>query len=185
MNEKEFIDKLRKNTSETVTFLSNAQKSERERMVVRAFSRCMGIAYSYDEIRVGEREPIDVQFRCANFQIMTIMGDRRLHDDWRNLERLYEKAKNVSDLLEPWTSSRPVSMKEISENIVNELKKKAAKYGAKGCARLDALVHVNLLNRHLYPPESDSSFHTFQLNGYSCHRKKPCLQTFVGHLLYR
>ena len=155
MNDKHFIDKLSKHADETVALLSNAQKPERERMVVRAFLRCIGIAFSDNEIQVGECEPIDVRFRCANFQVMVIIGARKPHDTWKKRKILYENAKNVSDVVSPWITPKAISLKEVTKKITNELARKAVKYGATGCASLDALAYVDLPGRFLYPPESD------------------------------
>ena len=155
MNDKYLIDKLAKHAHEAVALFSNAQKPERERMVVRAFLRSMGIAFVDDEIRAGECEPIDVQFRCANFQVMVIIGNRRPHDAWRQRKIFYENAENISDLVSPWTNPSAMSSKEVIKRITNELETKAVKYGAKGCATVDALVYVNLPHRFLCPSKSD------------------------------
>ena len=157
MNDKHFIDKLSKHADETVAFLSNAQKPDRERMVVRAFLRCIAIAFSDNEIQVGECEPIDVRFRCANFQVMVIIGARKPHDAWRQRKILYKSAENVSDLVSPGINPKAISFKEVVKRITHELARKAVKYGATGCASVDALAYVDLPDRFLYPPESDSS----------------------------
>ena len=157
MNDKDFINKLSKHADETVTLLSNAQKAERERMVVRAFLRCIGLAFADDEIRAGECEPTDVRFRCANFQVMVIIGDRRPHDAWRQRKIHYENAKNLSDVVSPCISPKAISFKEVYKKITTDFARKSVKYGATGCARLDALAYVDFPDRFLYPPESDSS----------------------------
>src|SRR3972149_6060875 len=113
-DEQEILGKLREHASETRRLLSPTEKPERERKVVRAFLRCIGIPFSDNEIRSGREEPIDIEFRTAKFQITEILGGWRRGDDWRERERRYNGAKSLSDLLEPWTSSQPLSLEEIS-----------------------------------------------------------------------
>src|SRR6266478_4784422 len=59
---------------ETVDLLSNKRKPEREQMVVRAFLRCLGVAFEEREILVGPEEPVDITFRTARFQVREILG---------------------------------------------------------------------------------------------------------------
>ena len=46
-------------------------------MVCRAFLRCMGVGFSEDEIAVGAREPTDITFRGAEFQITEVLDEGR------------------------------------------------------------------------------------------------------------
>jgi len=152
-SEQEYLAELRKHASNTRALLSNAQKQERERMVVRAFLRCTGVQFSDDEIQASNEEPVDVVFRSARFQVMDILGGRMRGKDWRERERRYQTAESVSDLLEPWTSSKPMSFGEVSQAIATGLAEKASRYGVDNCSKLDALVYVDLHGRYLQPLE--------------------------------
>lgn len=66
------------------------------------------------------------------------------------LER-YQKAKSINGVTDPWHDSEPLSFTDVSRDIAESLSAKASKYGVKACAKLDALVYVNIPDRHLYP----------------------------------
>lgn len=150
-HEEEYIAELQRHATETRALLSNAQKPERERMVVRAFLRCIGEPFSDSEIRASKDEPVDVAFRTARFQVMDILGGRKRGKDWRERERRYENARGVSELSEPWTQSKQMSFEEVSQVITEKLAEKASHYGARNCSALDALAYVDLKGRHLWP----------------------------------
>lgn len=152
-SEQEYIAKLQKHAAEALALLSNAQKPERERMVVRAFLRCEGIPFSDDEIQAGKEEPVDVVFRSARFQVTEVLGGRKRGLVWRQRQRRYQAARRVTDLREPWISSEPMSFSEISQLVSEGLAEKASHYGVKTCSELDALVNVDLSGRYLWPLE--------------------------------
>jgi hypothetical protein len=149
--DEEYLAKLREDAAEAKTLFSNAKKPERERMVVRAFLRCIGEQFADDEIRIGTDEPVDVAVHDARFQIREILGDRRRGRELQERERRYEEAERLSDLLEPFTASEPFSLAEAAQFVAEALAEKASHYGVANCAKLDALVYVNLKGRHLYP----------------------------------
>ena len=149
--ERRYIAALQEHAADTRTLFSNAQKAERERMVVRAFLRCTGIEFTEDEIRVGAEEPVDVTFRSARFQIMDIVGERKRGLVWKERQQLYGAAEGIADVMEPWTDSEPLSLDEVSRIIAEGLTKKAMHYGAQNCSTVDALVYIDLGGRHLWP----------------------------------
>lgn len=150
---KKYIEKLQTNAAETRTLLSNKQKPERERMVVRAFLRCIGEPFSGEEIQAGTDEPIDVVFRLARFQVREELGGRKPDEEWRRREQTYKTAKCLSDLIQPYTPSMPISLQKATQIIANSFSEKARYYGPVGCSKLDALVYIDLRDRHLWPLE--------------------------------
>jgi Putative endonuclease, protein of unknown function (DUF1780) len=153
-NDRQYIADLQRHATESRTLFSNAKKPERERMVVRAFLRCTGVPFSDAEIQTSKEEPIDVLFGAARFQVMGILGGRKPGQDWRDREERYKAAERISDLLEPWTPSTPITFGEVAQEIVQSLADKAARYGVSNCSQLDALVYVDLHGRHLWPLEA-------------------------------
>jgi hypothetical protein len=151
LNEQEYIEDLRRHAAESRALLSNSQKPERERMVVRAFLRCVGVPFSDDEIQVGTEEPVDVTFRSARFQVMGILRGRQPGKNWLEREKRYQAAKHISGLLEPWTPSSPMTYCEIGQQVARSLAGKASHYGVENCSSLDILVYVDLNDRHLWP----------------------------------
>jgi len=81
--DRQFIADLQQHAAEARTLFSNAEKPARERMVVRALLRCIGVSFSDDDIRTSKEEQIDVVFGQASFQVMTILGGRKPGQDWR------------------------------------------------------------------------------------------------------
>jgi hypothetical protein len=148
-----FLAKLREHADRARRLFSNPQKPERERMVVRAFLRCVGETFEDGEIIASSEEPIDVRFRNADFQIMEIVGDNKRGLAWRRRQNRYRDAQRVADLLDPYTPSEPMSFDDAAQLVADRLSTKAARYGAATCENLDALVYVDLHNRHLWPLE--------------------------------
>jgi hypothetical protein len=149
--DQEYLEELRKHARETLALLRNERKAVRECMVVRAFLRCAGVTFSEEEIQVGKDEPVDVIFRSARFQERTLLGGRLRDKEWKDRLRRYEAAKCISDVMEPWSGSRPMPFEEVSREIATALVGKAKHYADR--SRLDAIVYVNLSGRHLYPAE--------------------------------
>jgi hypothetical protein len=125
---------------------------------VGAFLRCLGTPFVDAEIVAGKQERVDVLFRSARFQIMEAVGDRKRGLDWLRRQRLYRAAKGIADVIGPYRPSKPIQFREAAQIVAENLALKAAHYGAANCATLDALVYIDLRNRHLWPlqpgPES-------------------------------
>lgn len=151
-SEKRYLESLAVAGKETVDLFSSKNQKKREKMVVRAFLRCLGVEFSEAELVIGPNEPIDILFGSVNFQNMDMLGGRKPHAAWREQLKRFQAAKSINDVTDPWLSSKPLSFAELTQNIAESLALKAyEKYGAKACAKLDALVYVNLAGRHLYP----------------------------------
>jgi hypothetical protein len=152
--EQQYLADLREHARGSRTLLSNKQKAERERMVVRAFLRCLGVPFANEEVQPSREEPIDIVFRSARFQLMDIVGDRKRGDEWRQRERKYDGASSLSELLEPWTGSEALSLTTVVRLVADKLEEKARHYGQASCAKLDALVYVDIHGQHLWPLDS-------------------------------
>jgi hypothetical protein len=150
--EKEYLKALVVGAKETVDLYSNKNRSNREKMIARAFLRCAGVKFSESELSVGPEEPVDISFRSARFQIKQLLGQRKPGAVARERLQRYQAAKSIGDVMDPWKSSEPQSFLELSREVTKSLSGYATKYGIKGAANLDALVHVALSDRHLYPP---------------------------------
>lgn len=148
-DEAEYLLKLREHVAETRWIFSNKMKPERERMVCRAFLRCLAIEFADEEIITSDTEPIDVVFRSAKFQIRELMEpDRKRGDELKEFQQKVENAASIEDLATPYSPPLPLSFEALVAELTEALSKKAVKYGT-GCRDLDALVYVNLEGRHL------------------------------------
>jgi hypothetical protein len=74
MHEKEFLRRLVEEAEDTVDFLSSARKRERERRVCAAFFRCAGVPFSPSDLKCPERDPPDVLFDTAAFEVKLLLG---------------------------------------------------------------------------------------------------------------
>ncbi|MBY5667457.1 DUF1780 family protein [Rhizobium leguminosarum] len=57
----------RSRSEATLDLFSNRNKTAREKMVVRAFLRCLDVEFSEDQLVVGPEEPVDISFKSARF----------------------------------------------------------------------------------------------------------------------
>ena len=149
----EYIENLRKHAIETLTFLGNKSKPERERSVCRAFLRTIGVAFDECELKAPAPtgEPSDVDFRAARFQVKELLEpDRKKHREWKVKAKKYFVANSLDELLEPYSPPAPVEFQVLVPEIAQALEKYARTYGA-GCSAIDALVYVNRGNQYLAP----------------------------------
>jgi|SRR5262249_48750096 len=147
--EAEYLKKLQDHVTETRRLFSNKMKPERERMVCRAFLRCLGIKFSDEEIIASDTEPIDVLFRSAKFQMRELMeSDRKRGDELKELQEKVQNATSVEDVMTSYSPPAALTFQELASELTKALHEKAVKYGA-GCRDLDALVYVNLEGRYL------------------------------------
>jgi hypothetical protein len=153
-NDDTYLASLRTHAVETRTLISNPVKPERERMVVRAYLRCLGIPFTEDEIASSNDEPVDVLFGEARFQIRDIVGDRLRGKEWAEREQRYQAAQTVSDVTDPYTPSAAISLDQAAKMVADALAGKARHYAPASIAILDALVYLDLANSHLGPLES-------------------------------
>jgi len=149
MNEAEYLGKLRDHVIETRRIFSEAMKPERERMVCRAFLRCLGVAFSDCEIQAPAQEPVDVIFRSASFQIRELMEPNcKRGDELKEFQQKIAKSSSIEDLMTSYQPPSPMSLSQLAVEVKNALTEKCQKYG-RGCNDLDALVYVNLSDTYL------------------------------------
>ena len=143
-DEAEYLKRLYEHAIESRRIFSNKMKEERERMVCRAFLRCLGVQFHEDEIVAPYTEPIDICFRSAKFQIRELMEpNRKRGDELKEFQHAVQNATSIEDVMTSYSPPRPVSFQALVDEVADALREKAAKYG-KGCRDLDALVYVNL-----------------------------------------
>ena len=135
-------------------FSANSQQTtNREKRICRAFLRCIGVGYSEADLVAGQYEPIDVAVLGAKFQVTEVLGDRRRGDELRELETKYKTACSSADLLVSIGAPKRISFAEIATEVRKRLEAKFINYTEHGCRGIDALVHIELVNRYLWPTE--------------------------------
>jgi hypothetical protein len=153
--DKKYLKQLLGEVKETCHLLSSSEmKSERERMVCRAFLRCAGIPFTEEEIIASKVEPPDVLFDSARFEVRELMdADRQRHREWKKEVQRVEKAKSIDDVWCPPLSPKRIMLKGLISLVTDALKDKSERYGKRSisCGNIDALVYVNLLETYLVP----------------------------------
>ncbi len=75
-DEQNYIEALASDTESTVRFLHSEIKPDRERATCVAFLRCLGVTFTVGDVLSYEKDPPDVIFRSAKFEVCELLGDR-------------------------------------------------------------------------------------------------------------
>lgn len=165
---REYRQKLQAHAERAIAYLSDSNRSERERAVCRAFLRWLGVPFSESEIIAPAREPADVSFREAMFQVREIVerGSRR-HQEWKSRLSRAIRARSMGDVTVPWNSPDPMSLSELTVMVADALEVKARKYGKTQCLALDAMVYADLTRtRFFLPNEEHGGISSLQEQGW-------------------
>jgi hypothetical protein len=148
MTDDEYLEAQRKARAESVDYFGAANKPEREQWVVRTFLTNLGISYTTTELVEG-KDPPDVQFRDANFEIKEVLDPgRRRHQEYKEGLEEAIRATTPRDLVKP-APFNEIAISKVYELILQsgeELARK--KYALELRRRLDLLFYVNLLNTY-------------------------------------
>jgi hypothetical protein len=135
---------------QTRLLLAQRRKPERDRAVIRAFLRALGVAYADAEIVAPVEAPIDVRFREAQFHLRELR-DHLCGCDWHEPDTGGHQGRACADGgdLHDLTEGRECAV--ILPYVTAALAAHAAWYGAR-CTGLDALVCVDEGPRGLARP---------------------------------
>ena len=142
----EYKTKLVKRLRESQRLFSNRGKKELELWVVRNYLNTMGVPFSETELYQPKKDPPDVVFHNAQFEIMELYDEGRCrHDEYRRKLKKAEDAKDFSDVLETvnW-DLEPLSLPELTAIAELRLKIRKENYSPAAMKRLDVLIYVNL-----------------------------------------
>jgi len=147
--ESDFIKERVDAIKETIHFISNDCKSEREVWVVRHFLSQLCIDFSNEEIHASSDEPVDVVYCDAKFQVKEIYDKgRKRGDEYKESLRKAKIAISASDLFEPYSPQ-----KMICDDVASIVAKLASvwqqKYGPSECMSTDLLFYFNLQDIHI------------------------------------
>ena len=138
------LARLRSHAADTLRYLSNPLKAERERSVCRAFLRSVGVRFSEVELVAPCQEPADVCFREARFQVRDLLLGRRRGEEWKARQARWNKARSVAGTRERTTWPSPMRRAELVDCVTRALENKSKKYGLSGCADTDALIYADI-----------------------------------------
>jgi len=147
MDDSDYLRLLTDQAEQANDLLSNARKWERERWVCQRFLQALNVPHRLDEFGAADRDPPDVLFHDAHFEVFFVLDEgRRLNDEWRlELERR-RNAFSLSQLVEQQRRPRKISAAELQNRLAPTLRKKTARYAERqiDTATLDMLAYVNL-----------------------------------------
>ncbi len=151
-SDQKYREDLIAHTEETLSLLSNREKTRRERMTCAAFLRGLGISFSLDDIKSVKNEPPDVIFGEACFEVRELLDHgRRRGDEYKERHETLINSTSIEDTLLPRKSIKSISYAELINLIIFALSKKASSYEKTVLSNLDAFVYVNLNSKLLDP----------------------------------
>lgn len=147
MDEKEYLSSLVLLAEDTVDFLSETRKWERECWICTEFLNALHMEVSPTDLVKSLLEPPDVIYKDAHFEIYIVLDKGRLlHADWKRELIRAKNAQSLDDLLEPYRPPERIDADHILEFIKPTILKKKQKYERRGISlkSLDILAYVNL-----------------------------------------
>ena len=148
--ERRHIEQLLAKAKETHRLFSEGGKEWRERITCAMFLRALGVPFAVEDLQwmPAGQDPPDARFQDACFEVCERLDEgRRRHDEVKADILRYEQAKTFNDVLVDPFHPRPMAYYEVYAHLLAALAEKASRYGPKGCATLDALVYMQLIDR--------------------------------------
>jgi len=134
----QYLERRYRETKESIDFFSDQNKAERERCIVRAFFRCLGVSFTEKDLQVNQLEPIDVAALGGRFQVTEVLApSRRRHQQYKERLESLNKVSSVNGLFEPWQNPKPVPWGDLVEWVLRRLSNKTAH------GDIDALGYIN------------------------------------------
>jgi hypothetical protein len=149
MTDEEFIDDRRRGLTESIEYFSAKNKAERERWVCLELVQNLGIAFDEAEIVSPEKDPPDVVFQDARFEIKEILDPgRKRHAEYKAALQKAFTITDPQDLLELYTP-KDITPIQIGERVLADLNDLKHHYPRAVCGETDLLFYVNLQEHHL------------------------------------
>ena len=134
----------------TRLLLAHRMKPARDRAVVRALLRALGVTFAEAEVVAPATAPIDVRFREAHFHLRGLLDHQRARD-WTEKDMRVHQARALAEGRNPRGPAAGRELAEVVSHATAALAEHAAWYGAR-CVGLDALVSVDEPWSLLAPP---------------------------------
>src|SRR5262245_56493539 len=144
--------------------LAQRMKPARDRAVVRAFLRALGVAFAEAEIVAPVEAPIDVRFRQAHFHLRDVYDQQRGRE-WQEQATPVSQARALADGGDPGCPAAERDLAGIVPHVTAVLAAQAAWYGTR-CVGLDALVSVDGPWRFPAPPAQAPEVEALTLQGW-------------------
>jgi Putative endonuclease, protein of unknown function (DUF1780) len=133
---------------------SQTERERRECLTCVMFLRALGVPVAAEDLRwvPDGQDPPDARFQDACFEVCERLDKgRRRHDEVKADIQRYRQAKTFDVVQVDRFHYCPMAYDEVYAHLLEALAGKASRYGPKGCAKLDALVYMQLVSRSLLP----------------------------------
>jgi hypothetical protein len=130
--------------------LAQRMKPQRDRAVVRALLRVLGVTFAESEVIAPVEAPIDVRFRQAQFHLREL-GDHPQGYAWHAQDKRGHQASTLAASGDLRTPAVGMDLTMGIAHVTAALAQHAAWYGAR-CVGLDVVVAVDGYRGVLAPP---------------------------------
>ena len=144
--------------------LAQRMKPQRDRAVVRALLRVLGVAFADAEVIAPVETPIDVRFRQAQFHLREL-GDHGRGQDCQEQDPRLPQASTRADRGERLNPAVGMDLTVGVSHVTAALAQHAAWYGAR-CVGLDVVFAVNGDHDVLAPPAPAPEIGALALQGW-------------------
>jgi len=144
--------------------LAQRMKPQRDRAVVRALLRVLGVAFAESEVIAPVEAPIDVQFRQAQFHLREL-GDHPQGCAWQEHDKRLQQASTLADRGDLRNPAVGMDLTVGIAHITAALAQHAAWYGAR-CVGLDVVFAVDGYHGVLAPPAHAPETGALALQGW-------------------
>jgi hypothetical protein len=147
-SEKELIESSVRYLEETVDLFKSASKPKMESWIANEFLSNLGVSFSEAELISSAKEPPDIIFREASFEIKR-KYDREPDGEFKKLLKKARSAEKAGDLFGVY-SPTDITYTEISRLIECEIEKPSEKYPSEVKQQIDLLFYIELFHSRPY-----------------------------------
>lgn len=152
--EVEYVENLKLHYERTIPLIESQEWCEKT--VVGEFLTRLKLDFLEEELRYvpQKSQPPDIKFRDANFEVTSLLINRKPHKEAKDRLATLEEAKSLGDTLIQMEWPHKITFAKINELVLLELKKKESKYPLSDRNYLDILINI----RESFFPDLDSPF---------------------------
>ena len=144
--------------------LAQRMKPQRDRAVIRALLRVLGVAFAEAEVIAPVEAPIDVRFRQAQFHLRELCDHPR-RCAWQEDDTRVQQASTLADRGDLRHPAVGMGLPVSTPHVTAALAEHAAWYGAR-CVGLDVVVAVDGQHGVLVPPAQAPEIGALTLQGW-------------------
>lgn len=145
VNDRRMLERI-KGLEDSVDFFESARRREREIWIAKTFLDSCDIPYELDDIVSLERDPPDIKFKEACFEVKEILDPgRRRHDEYKEALAMARRVSDPSEL-QDFVTPRTIGLIEIFSDCSEMAMRLMSKYPVEVRGGLDLLFYFNKLN---------------------------------------